>query len=140
MRNNNVKNLHSLIDRLNRLLATSLKYDRKLSYLRLVIFVLGITATLLGFFLFNETVSIVTLILSIIVFSIVAHSHSKLNSKIKRLRKWIIIQEENKARQNLDWENIPFKASDHESPNGIEYDLNLVGKRSLFTSHFFSMH
>lgn len=126
------RDLNSLINRLTVLLEKGQKFDKKLSFLRLSIFTVGILGTLLTFFTLNDNASIITFLLSVVIFGITAHYHSRLNSKLQRLKKWISIQEENRARQNLDWEEIPFKSADHESPNGIEYDLNLVGKRSLF--------
>lgn len=121
------KNILGLQSNINRLS----KKSNKFSTYRLIVFISGLTITIIGFLISKELGWIFS-IMTIAVFSIVVHFHNKLLMGIKRFYTYLKIKQENVARMNIDWENIPVPIintpSDEQS---LGKDLDLFGSRSL---------
>lgn len=124
--------LEKLISRLSEKEQNLKNKINRLSYYRLLMFLSGICCILLAFFFINDTITIITAILSIIIFSILINFHNKLVVGNKQLEKWIDIKKTHLAKTNVDWKNIPnFDLPSDVKTTPIEADLNLIGRNSL---------
>ena len=120
-----------IISRLEKRYESALNLDRRFSYYRFIIFIAGIVSTLLLFFYTNNTYTFISILVFITIFAVVAHLHSRLTGKIKRLKNWIEIKKTHIARMKLDWDNIPKYESADDKTSAIERDLNITGEKSL---------
>jgi ABC-type multidrug transport system fused ATPase/permease subunit len=116
--------------RLERLNARSNRY----SWLRLAIFFVGIALCVGAFFVSGWIAGLVVALISLIVFSVVASLHRKVERSIARHNILLHISATQTARIELDWARIPAvqgqaTASDGEHPFAI--DLDITGERSL---------
>lgn len=118
------------IEKLNKLLEKSEKLSSKLSFIRLLIFLVGTTVTLLTFFFIGENATYFPLFLFLICFLIATHFHSKIISKIEHFSIYLKIKKEIFARKILDWQNITNFYEPKEKSN-LDRDLNISGSRSL---------
>ena len=119
------------IVKLNNLLIMAVNTDKKLSVYRLLTFLITIIFGLFFYFSELKSISIAVFITGMIVFSVLAHYHSRLNDKIERLKKWLAFKKTQLARRKINWDNIPSPPLHDNKIYPVERDLNLVGERSL---------
>ena len=124
--------LNRHLDRLRRYLNEMGNQNRRFSWLRLVIVIVGGIGTFSAFFFGSVLLGRVFLFLSISAFASAVYYHRKLDRSILCFQ----IMERHACRQvarmNLDWEQIPppvVSPSDPEHP--FEMDLDLTGERSV---------
>ncbi len=119
-------------ERLNRRLTKLGAISDRYSWLRLGIF--GVTASLsiLTFWQIGGLWGWGIIAVGLVVFEVVARFHSRLAKSILRHRTWLNLKTVEIARARLDWANLPPAAvlpprSDHP----FELDLDLTGHRSI---------
>jgi ABC-type multidrug transport system fused ATPase/permease subunit len=122
-----------LIKKLNLKRGHLLKLSRNYSNYRLLILVIETVIFFFFFFTVSNLSALISLATFLVVFSLIAHFHNKLDNGIKKLELWVKIKTINLARMSLDWKGIPpvsYSADDGKiGPN--EADLNLTGDESL---------
>ena len=128
--------LSGIIEKLNSKKARLQNLSRSYSNYRLVIFLAAVVLFFVLFFAVSNLSALISAGVFLVVFSIVAHLHNKLDRGIEKLDLWIKIKTINVAKLNLDWRNIPYvshteedKPSQKNTP--AEADLNLTGDKSL---------
>jgi energy-coupling factor transporter ATP-binding protein EcfA2 len=122
--------LTRLIEKLNSRKVILQKLSRSYSNYRGLIFLTELLLFFILFFTASNLSAVISLGISIIVFGVVTHFHSKLDYGIKKLDLWIKIKTTHLARLYLDWQNIPpVTFSQKTEPN--EVDLNIIGDDSL---------
>lgn len=117
--------------RLGRMITKLLGIDRRFSFCRLVVFLTGITGSLLLYTLGQKTSAGVTFILSLAVLLILSVQHGKILQKLKYYKLLLWVKQSNIARLKLDWKNIKSYSSAEFKPDFKENDLNLLGEESL---------
>ncbi|MEW6681794.1 MAG: hypothetical protein AB1451_02585 [Nitrospirota bacterium] len=98
---------------------------------RVAIFVTGAVAVTISAFADRARGGWIPLIVFGAVFLLVARSHGRLKSKIRRLDAWIALKRAHLARVRLDWSTVP--PADHPAPDDHPYatDLDITGAHSL---------
>ncbi len=128
-RNNQLeREIKGLNERLNLINEKS----KRISIIRLIIFLAG-TIFFLGFYINNyKTTSLVGTIIFLIVFILFVIIHTKVEKSIKKYKTYILIKNELLSRSKLDWVNIPY-FNEFYSQNScyIEQDLNITEKNGL---------
>jgi ABC-type multidrug transport system fused ATPase/permease subunit len=105
--------------------------SEKFSSVRLIVFATGVVLSITGYIISKEIGWILT-ILSLIGFGITVHLHNILIQGIRKTFTYKKIKEENLARMNVDWNNIPDPINNNPpSEMSAERDLDLTGKYSL---------
>ncbi|MEP1150628.1 MAG: hypothetical protein ABJH08_02765 [Balneola sp.] len=122
------------IARIDRKIELYTKLSSKISTARLSIFILGLLFAFLASGRLHEVVYSVILIGSVIVFLNMMGRHKKVEQFIEKLGFLKQIKEEQIARLELNWDEIPFKDSNKNkfSDHSFAQDLNIIGKSSLF--------
>ena len=120
--------IQKLIERLDLLNEKS----KRISIIRLVVFLTGLFF-FLGCFIYNyKTTSYVGTALIGIIFVFLVIIHNKVEKSIKKFKTFIQIKNELLSRSKLDWMKIPyideFYAADS---NYLEQDLNITEKNGL---------
>ncbi|MEX0719219.1 MAG: hypothetical protein WD059_01040 [Balneolaceae bacterium] len=126
------EHLNRQIERISRRISLLEGWSSKYSYTRLVYFFIGIlilyfTSSVVGdvlFFLF------LSLFLGGFIWLVIRHNRVRQNmDQLSFLRQ---VKEEQVARMNLDWQNLPAYSFNSELKNhSFADDLNIVGKSSL---------
>ena len=126
-----LQSLEKIISRLNERIDFLNKKSEKFSFYRLIVFISGAVLSISSYFISNVTGLIVTII-SFAAFSIVVHFHNRLLEGIRRCYTYLKIKEQNLARMNIDWENVPDPVI-NTAPLEMtaEKDLDLFGKYSV---------
>ena len=119
--------LTKLIAKLNSRKTYLQKISRNYSYFRLSILLAELVIFFILFFFISNTSTLISLAVFLIVFSISAHYHSKVDRGIKKLGIWIEIKKTHIALLNLDWDNIPSLNSNLENLQLNEIDLDIAG-------------
>ncbi len=132
---NRERTFQHLIARGDRLLQQAQATSARFSRWRMIIFLTGAAACVIPYRMEWYHLGNAMLALFIAIFFVVARYHSKLESKMQRLRLWLGIKRKNLARLRLDWEGIPLRP-DSETRLPTENhpyaaDLDLVGRYSL---------
>ncbi len=96
--------LTKLIAKLNSRKTYLQRISRNYSYFRLTVFLSELVLFFILFFFVSNTSALISLVIFIIVFSISAHYHSKVDRGIKKLDVWTEIKKTHIARLNLDWD------------------------------------
>ncbi len=123
--------LTKLIAKLNSRKTYLQKISRNYSYFRLSILLTELVLFFILFFFVSNTSTLISLAIFIILFSISAHYHSKVDRGIKKLDVWIEIKKTHIDRLNLDWDNIPSLNIPSEKHQPNEIDLDITGDDSL---------
>jgi hypothetical protein len=113
--------------------------DRRFSWYRLVVFVLGVAAAWLALVYLEGVAVWLVILMALASFSAVVYYHRRLDSGIARFRIWQQIKAGKLARMKLDWEHITgdpqygFAAQYglQGEQSSLEIDLDLSGPRSL---------
>ncbi|MFQ5630176.1 MAG: hypothetical protein ACE5I1_15515 [bacterium] len=120
------------IHRIEKCLVEKRTQSNKFTRYRLGIFFAVLAISALLNFTLSETLAWTTFLVGMIVFGIVAFCHYKLIRSIKRHEIWLAWKSQQRARMQLDWQNIPQAqeiSPDPEHP--FELDLDITGPRSL---------
>ena len=124
--------LEHQIKRLQKRIAILDYKSNRIGWARVAIFFIGALLSLLAYFLAGWWLLLIVAAVTIIVFSIVAHFHGRINKSITRHKIWIQIKSTHIARVNLDWDGIPpepFTSPPANHP--FATDLDITGKHSL---------
>ena len=126
------KAIKNQVKRLNNRLTKLHALSRRLSWYRLVIFLIGGALIFISFFWISENLAWFFAGTAFIIFSIIACYHHRLGKGIRRHQIWLEIKKSQLARMDLDWENIagsmlPYPLSDLS----FEKDLDITGRRSI---------
>jgi len=120
------------LNRLRRYLDEMGNQNRRFSWLRLVIVIVGGIGTFVAFYFGPIWLGRITLFLSICAFATAVYYHRKLDRSILRFQIMERHTRRQVARMNLDWEQL---LSPVVSPSGPEHpfetDLDLTGERSV---------
>ncbi len=120
--------VNRLVNRITNLQALS----SRLSWYRLVIFLVGGALVFISFFWINEKIAWLVAAMAAIIFSIIACYHHRLAKGIRRHQIWLEIKKSQIARMDLDWEKIPGSMLQLPvSDLSFEKDLDITGSRSI---------
>ena len=120
--------IHRLDNRITNLLALS----RRLSWYRLINFLIGGTLVFVSFFWISANLAWLVAAIAVISFSIIAWYHHRLARGIRRYQIWLEIKKSQIARMELDWEKIPQSMLQSPlSDLSFEKDLDITGRRSI---------
>lgn len=123
--NNQVNRLQQRLERLHR---TSYRY----SWIRIVIFIVGLLAAGVAFYFVGAWLLWICVVAVGTLFGLAVYYHRQVDGSIIRHQVWLQIKSAQIARARLDWERIPATFRhwpQHDHP--FETDLDLVGQRSL---------
>ncbi|MFL5692496.1 MAG: hypothetical protein ACJ795_11880, partial [Ktedonobacteraceae bacterium] len=120
------------VARLHRRVAILNQRSNKYSWIRLAIFLGGFAISIIVFILFQGWWFIISGVLFLTLFNIVAHYHRQIDRSITRHTIWLHIKSTQIARMQLDWRNIP-PVQDSSAPGDHPFanDLDITGERSL---------
>ena len=113
--------------RLARLAALSERYVQA----RFGLFVALVVLVFLAFSQVNDTAGYTALILSVILFNVVAYFHRRVKRGVQQYQHWRAIKQAHIARIQLDWALIPPADSAAPPEHPFAIDLDLVGERSI---------
>ncbi len=106
--------------------------SNRYAWLRLALFVGGVLIAIAGFYFVNGWLGWPLLLLTFIVFNVVARFHRRVDHSIARHVAWLRLKRLQLARLTLDWTAIPDLAAPPAQPDHpFEIDLDLTGPRSL---------
>lgn len=129
---NKQKSLENKIEKLSHRIEYLDNLSKKFSYFRLLIILTGVGLSLIMFISKIEVPSYFVFAVTIAVFLVVSHYHSKIDTGARRLKTWLNIQKTHLARLNIDWDSIPkITLPDDIIIDPIETDLNISGSKSL---------
>ncbi|NGP76020.1 hypothetical protein G3570_05225 [Balneolaceae bacterium YR4-1] len=126
--------IRSLIDKAEKKISTLEQWDKRLSMIRLLLFIGGIALLFLVAQYQNSLLFYIILTLFVASFIAIASYHRRISDSKKRFRLLKKIKEEHLARMQLDWDRIPDATEAHlSSPAGHPYseDFNITGNHSL---------
>lgn len=123
--------LERQIGRMERLLAARRAVGNRYAWSRLALFLGGVLAALAGFYFVNGWLGWPLLILTFVIFNVVARYHRRLDQSVVRLDAWLGLKRLQLARLTLDWERLPDPALPALPDHPFEIDLDLTGPRSL---------
>ncbi|OQX95162.1 hypothetical protein B6I21_06860 [candidate division KSB1 bacterium 4572_119] len=121
---NQIRRLQKRMDKLQ-------KISKQFSWYRLIIF-LFILFIGIPIFWVNHQLSYAVIGAALIIFSVVAYLHRKIESSLNRHKIYLEIKKSHIARMELNWEKIPSAAdlaADELHP--FEVDLDISGEKSL---------
>jgi hypothetical protein len=123
--------LKRTLARTERLLAKGTKASTGLTRWRLTLFLVGLLCTVTLYKLGWYQRGNIVLTGFVAAFLAVAAYHSRLESRIHRLRLWNAIKAVHLARMRLDWAHIPPRSGEPLTSHLYANDLDLVGPHSL---------
>lgn len=126
--------IKNLLERVEDKISSLEKWDKRLSMIRLAIFIAGIALLYLVARYDNSFLFYTILALFLSSFILIASYHRKISGSKNRFRLLKKIKAEHLARMQLDWANIPEAGEAHlRSPSDHPYaeDFNITGKHSL---------
>ncbi|HET7638014.1 MAG TPA: hypothetical protein VFK47_04670, partial [Ktedonobacteraceae bacterium] len=124
--------LENQVTRLHRRLAILNQRSNKYSWIRLAIFLGGFAISVIVYILFQGWWFIISGVLFLTLFNIVAYYHRQIERSITRHKIWLRIKATQIARIQLDWSNIPpVQASSAPGDHPFASDLDITGERSL---------
>jgi hypothetical protein len=123
--------LRNQIRRLEARLSQLEALDRRYSWYRLMVFILGVIAVAAAAFLDGDLR--LALLGALLAFSVVVALHRRLEGWIARHRIWLEMRRSQAARLDLDWEHIGASPAEQQLParGSLDIDLDLSGARSL---------
>lgn len=128
-----LKALSNHLSRLQRKIDILETHGRRFFWYRLISVLIILSTLLISIFLFDTFITIISTILSIIVFSIIVYFHRRIDSWIRIFKIWKDIKNHQIAQIQLDWEQIPPPILDNQaqSSKSLQIDLDLSGRFSL---------
>jgi len=125
--------LERQINRLQRRLTLLNQRSNRYSWTRVAIFFLGTVLTGVAFWLLGWPGGVPLGVLTLLVFSVVAYYHRKIERSITRHTIWLQITKTQIARMQLDWQHIPgVSVGTPETNHPFEIDLDVTGEHSLY--------
>ena len=120
------------IQRLERKLTQLEALDRRFSWIRLAVLLVGGLVSFISFFFGPPAFGPIVLLISVTAFAFVVYLHRRLDRSLLRFRIAVHLNTGQAARMRLEWEHIPFDlAYSPDTSHPFENDLNLVGERSI---------
>ncbi|NWJ96458.1 MAG: hypothetical protein HXX20_11810 [Chloroflexi bacterium] len=121
--------INRLEKRLTRLSATSNRY----SWTRLGLFLVEVGLTIAAFYFGGSWIGSLGIVVSLVVFNVVAYYHRRVDQSITRHKIWLKLKTTQVARLKLDWIALPAMPilAPSKSDHPFETDLDLTGERSL---------
>ncbi len=124
--------LERQVRRFSKIIQRLEKRSNRLSWARLIVFVIGVICTYMAFQFAALVWGWSFLCVFTLAFSTLVCFHISVERGIKRHKIWRNIKQTHIARMQLDWENIPHRPIHAEMKRSHhEIDLNLTGERSL---------
>jgi len=124
--------LENQVARLHRRVAILNQRSNKYSWIRLAIFLGGFAISVIVFILLQGWWFIISGVLFLTLFNIVAYYQRQIDRGITRHNIWLRIKLTQIARMQLDWSNIPpVQASSAPGDHPFASDLDITGERSL---------
>lgn len=126
--------IHNLIKRADEKISRLEIWDRRFSFIRLIIFITAIAVLYLSAQYDHSTLFFILLAFFIVSFGLTAGYHRKISKSKDRFSLLKSIKQEHLARMQLNWKNIP-EATEAQvsSPDDHPYaeDFNITGYHSL---------
>jgi hypothetical protein len=127
-----VRALEHQMKRLQKRIALLDHKSNRIGWIRVAIFFIGALLSLLAFFLAGWWLLLISAVVTLTIFSIVAYFHGRINRSITRHKIWLQIKSTHIARINLDWDSIPPEPfTDPPANHPFASDLDITGKHSL---------
>lgn len=123
--------LNFQIERLSRRLNPLHEKSNRIALLRLAVALGGLVIAILAAIFWNGTLAWFFAALAFFIFLAVAYWHRRLDHWIETLTLWRALKMDQRARLNLDWENLPPPRPLTLRDNSLAFDLDLTGFRSL---------
>ncbi len=125
--------LRRYIDKLNIRIKKRELISNKFTILRIIVFFVGISATIIAYSSFNKLIGTLTLFAFLISFILSIYYHRKVTISIEKHRAWLKIKSENISRLNRHWQNLPeeFKGN-IDAKHPFATDIDIIGKNSIF--------
>jgi hypothetical protein len=102
------------------------------SWGRLAILVVGVPGSYVAFQFGGDLPGWIAIGAFVLLFSVVAHYHGRIDRSVRRHRLWLRIKRAHAARITHDWEGIPrHRDFQDDDLHPFERDLNLTGERSI---------
>lgn len=122
-----IERLRGRIDRLDR-------HSNRYSWIRVIVFFGGLALSVIGFFI-GWWLGVPLAVITLVIFSVAAYYHSKVDRSLSRHRTWLQIKQAHVARMQLNWEGIPAAytpaADEKQGEHPFEFDLDITGSRSI---------
>jgi DNA mismatch repair ATPase MutS len=126
------KALENQVNRLGHRITKLHALSRRLSWYRLVIFLIGGALVFISFFWISANLAWFFAGVAFVTFSIIAWYHRRLEKGIRRHQIWLEIKKSQLARMDLDWDKIPGSMLPLPlSDLSFEKDLDITGWRSI---------
>jgi ABC-type multidrug transport system fused ATPase/permease subunit len=119
------------IGRINRLIKKNDQKSRRLSMIRLIIFLLGLVGTF-SFYWVDKNISLSILALAVLIFAVAAWIHNRIERALGRSKIWHEFANDRLARLTVDWGELPSaKIFDVDAAHPFDRDISVTGKKSL---------
>jgi len=120
------------IEKLSSFLEKLKTLSLRVSTLRLILFLTGITVFLILFFFVSESYAYLSAAAFATAFGITVMNHNKIDFEIRRTLAIIKFKKQNIARININWAELPYETeTELINQHPFESDLNISGKHSL---------
>jgi ABC-type multidrug transport system fused ATPase/permease subunit len=124
--------LHRQLQRLQRRIEQLDRRSNRYGWARVCLFFGGLLAALGVGFWVNWWTGVASLALALLIFSIVATFHQRIERSLTHHRVWLHLRETESARIRLDWHSIPDAYTpEQQVEHPFEIDLDITGKHSL---------
>lgn len=124
--------LQRQLQRLGRRIAQFDRRSNRYGWTRVCIFFGGLLAGLGVGFWAGWWAGAACFVLALLVFSVVATMHQRIERSLMHHRVWLHLKETEVARMRLDWNSIPDAyAPEQQVDHPFEIDLDITGKHSL---------
>jgi MutS domain V len=132
MKQGRVHLLERQVERLRKRIDVLEERSNRYSWVRVAIFLGGLALALLAFFFVNRWIGIALALVAIVLFTLVARCHGRIERSLARHRMLAAIRATQIARICLDWEALPAAfAANPMVDHPFELDLDIMGSRSL---------
>jgi ABC-type multidrug transport system fused ATPase/permease subunit len=105
--------------------------SKKLSLIRLTLFLISTVLFFYFFFSGYSTALYITVALFFILFGWLTSIHNNIDRGIRKSLKWILIKNLHISRMNLEWEKLPVSVFNADEHHPYEFDLSMTGDFSL---------
>jgi hypothetical protein len=127
-----LRGLRRQVQRVEGRLSGLYRTSYRLSWLRILVFVLALLGAGLAYFVAGWWAGGTCLVAGLGLFGLAVYAHRQAEAGIYRYRAWIQIKSAHLARAELDWDRIPETFRTRVRPDHpFEADLDIAGQRSL---------
>lgn len=106
--------------------------SQRFSIYRMLVFSVGVLCTWLATVTTGSRAGWFVFALALCIFLGIVFFHQRLETWIRKFQHWQQINQQQLARSQLDWENLPYRRlPEQRVRNALEIDLDLTGPRSL---------